>query len=245
MTQPDRREISVAVLAGGQGTRLRPLTTVFPKPLVPLADKPIIEILLRRLAAQGFRRVTLCTGYLAELIRAVCADGSQFGLSIDYVNEPRRLGTAGPLGLVPGLSDPFLVMNGDLLTTLDFGAMLDTHRGAAAAATMAIARRCVNIDFGVIESGPDGRFQKYVEKPTIHYDVSMGAYVLARRVLRHVESGVRLDMPELISRVAAAGDGVSCYRSDCHWLDIGRMDDYALAQEQYARDPDLFLGTAP
>jgi NDP-sugar pyrophosphorylase family protein len=235
------RDVHAAILAGGEGTRLRPLTTVFPKPLVPLADKPIIEILLRRLASHGFRHVTLCTGYLAELVMAVCGDGSQLGLSISYAREPGRLGTAGPLASLDSLSDPFFVMNGDLLTTLDFDLMLQHHVRTGAEATIAIKSRKVDIDFGVIETTSDGLFAQYREKPSFEFDVSMGAYVLNRSVLRHIPRGSRIDMPDLISEVARSGGVVSCYRTDCYWLDIGRMEDYSLAQQQYASDPERFL----
>jgi len=237
----DRANVSVAILAGGRGTRLRPLTTVFPKPLVPLEDKPVLEILLRRLAGQKFKNVTLCTGYLAELIMAVCGDGSSYGLSISYVREPDALGTAGPLTLLKAVSDPFFVLNGDLLTTLDFGDMLAHHVRTGAAATIAVTKRSVHVDFGVIEMSGDGQFEKYVEKPTFHFEVSMGAYVLNRSVIDHIAHGTRFDMPELITRVAASGQLVTCYRTDCYWLDIGRMDDYGTAQEQYAKNPEWFL----
>jgi NDP-sugar pyrophosphorylase family protein len=245
MTTLHCADVHVAILAGGEGTRLRPLTTVFPKPLVPLADKPIIEILLRRLAAHRFRHVTLCTGYLAELITAVCGDGSNLGLAISYVREPERLGTAGPLALLDAPSDPFFVMNGDLLTTLDFEQMLQHHLQTGADATIAVKTRTVQIDFGVIETDGDGRFAQYREKPSFTYDVSMGAYVLSRRVLRHIERGSRMDMPSLITAIARSGGVVSCHRTDCYWLDIGRMEDYGLAQEQYAADPARFLGAGP
>lgn len=234
-------DVTVAILAGGEGTRLRPLTTVFPKPLVPLGDKPIIEVLLRQLASHGFSRVTLCTGYLSELIVAVCGDGSPLGLTISYVKEPQRLGTAGPLTLVEGLSDPFFVMNGDLLTTLDFGAMLQHHVSSGAAATIAVTPRAVPIEFGLVESDAEGRFIQYKEKPTFRFEVSMGAYVLSRRALAHVEPGTRCDMPELITRLQASGEPVSCYRTDCYWLDIGRLEDYGVAQEHYAQDQARFL----
>jgi NDP-sugar pyrophosphorylase family protein len=240
--KPTCADVSVAILAGGEGTRLRPLTTVFPKPLVPLGNQPIIEILLRQLTARGFRSITMCTGYLAELLMAVCGDGSRFGLSIDYVREPTRLGTAGPLALIDRLSDPFFVMNGDLLTTLDYAAMLEHHIDAGAAATIAVTARHVKIDFGVIESDPGGRFHRYREKPSFDFDVSMGAYVLSRQVLEHVPRGSRFDMPDLISSVAASNEIVSCFRTDCYWLDIGRMEDYGIAQEQFMSAPDRFLG---
>lgn len=233
--------VRVALLAGGKGARLRPLTTVFPKPLMPLAEKPVVEILLRRLKADGFGEVTLCTGYLAELIMAVCGDGSRYGLRLSYVREETPLGTAGPLTLIDDLSDPFLVMNGDLLTTLSFARMLAHHRQAGADATLALFRRDVTIDFGVIESDQMGMFTRYVEKPTYHFEVSMGVYVMNRSVLRHLPAGQPTDMPALISAVNAAGGRVSCYREPCYWLDIGRLDDYALAQEQFTQNEALFL----
>ena len=245
LAAPTCADVTAAILAGGEGTRLRPLTTVFPKPLVPLADKPVVEILLRRLAAHRFRHVTLCTGYLAELVMAVCGNGAKYGLSIDYVREQEKLGTAGPLSLLQNPTDPLFVMNGDLLTTLDFSAMLDYHVRTGAAATIAVTTRTVNIDFGVIESTGDGRFTRYVEKPTMSLQVSMGAYVLARRVLDHIEPGRRLDMPDLISRIAESGERVSCFTSDCYWIDIGRMDDYGIAQEQFSTDPGRFLNGIP
>lgn len=241
----DRGKVRVALLAGGKGARLRPLTTVFPKPLVPLGDKPVLEILLRRLVAEGFRNVTLCTGHLSELIMAVCGDGSRYGLKLSYVHEEVPLGTAGPLALIENMSDPFLVMNGDLLTTLRFSRLLDHHLGTGAEATISLYKRDVNIDFGVIETDPQGLFARYVEKPTYHFEVSMGVYVMNRSVLRHLERGRPADMPWLVSTVAGAGGKVACYREPCYWLDIGRMDDYALAQEQFLQNAAMFLPEAP
>jgi NDP-sugar pyrophosphorylase family protein len=241
LAQSPVASVRAVILAGGKGTRLRPLTAVFPKPLVPLGEKPVIEILLRRLQAFGLRDVTLCTGYLAELIRAVCGDGSKFGLRIEYIHEEQPLGTAGPLALVPNLTDPFLVMNGDLLTTLDFGRMLDFHRREQADLTIGLYPREVRIDFGVIERDAQGQFQGYTEKPTYHFDVSMGVNILSLRTMRHVAPGQRLDMPELVVNVHQAGGRVCCHRESCQWLDIGRMDDYAQAQEEFCRNEASFL----
>jgi NDP-mannose synthase len=234
----------VVILAGGKGMRLRPLTTVFPKPLVPLGDRPVLDILLTRLKRMGFRKVTLCTGYLEELLRAVVGGGSKYGLRIRYSQEDRPLGTAGPLGGIRGLSRTFLVMNGDLLTTLDFRKMLAFHRAREAAATIALYRRDVRIDFGVVRGTEDGDFQEYREKPEYHFEVSMGVYVMERDVLAHLPRGRRTDMPDLIQRVHASGKRVCCYRQKCYWLDIGRMDDYALAQEQFERNRRMFLEVA-
>lgn len=166
--------IRSVILAGGKGTRLRPLTAVFPKPLVPLGDKPVLEILLRRLGACGLTDVTICTGYLSELIRAVCGDGKQWGLRIDYYKEENALGTAGPLTLVPDLTDPFLVMNGDLLTTIDFQRMVEFHRHENADITVGVFSRTVKIDFGVLQFAADGEFCGYSEKPTYKFEVKIG-----------------------------------------------------------------------
>ena len=242
MTERSNEEVTVALLAGGRGTRLRPLTTVFPKPLVPLGEKPVLEILLRQLANQGFRRIILSTGHLSELLMAVVGDGKKYGVDVTYCHEDAPLGTAGPLALLRDrLTDPFLVMNGDLLTTLGFTRLLDYHVREKADATVAVYRREVKIDFGVIDS-EDGRFAGYREKPSYRFEVSMGVYAMSRSVLAHVPDGQKLDMPDLISRIHETGGRVACYREDCYWLDIGRMDDYATAQEQFERHAEMFLG---
>lgn len=235
-------DVRAVILAGGRGTRLRPLTTVFPKPLVPLGDKPVLEILLRRLSNLGFRNVTLCTGYLHELIMAVVGDGSQYGLRVAYSHEQEQLGTAAPLAAVEDLTDPFIVMNGDLLTTLDFRNQLRYHHDTDADITVGVFRRDVKIDLGVVESDDEGRFHDFREKPVYHFEVSMGVNVLTQSVMRFIERGKYLDMPDLILRVHNAGGHVRCYRENCFWLDIGRMEDYATAQEQYEQNAAMFLG---
>jgi NDP-sugar pyrophosphorylase family protein len=243
MTQVAFGDVDTVILAGGKGTRLRPLTAVFPKPLVPLGDKPIIEILLRKLSAMGFRKATICTGYLGELLMAVCGDGSKFGLAIDYVHEESPLGTAGPLSLVKAQSDPVVVMNGDLLTTMVITRMVDSHISAGADATIALFKRDVPIDFGVIDSDDHGRFLGYREKPVFHFEVSMGIYVLSQQVIKGIKADQYLDMPDLIRGVQGRGGKVNCYREDCFWLDIGRMDDYARAQDEYTSNESAFLGS--
>ncbi len=238
----DPQDIDVIILAGGKGTRLRPLTAVFPKPLVPIGERPVLDILLTRLSRMGFRRITLCTGYLEELLRAVLGDGGKYGLEIRYNHEEAPLGTAGPLALLEDLTDTFMVMNGDLLTTLDFRRMLADHAEHNADATIAVYRREVKIDFGVIDGDGDGGFVRYHEKPEYRFEVSMGVNVLNRSVLAHIRPGDHADMPDLITRTHEAGGLVRCYREDCYWLDIGRMEDYATAQEHFAENQDLFLG---
>lgn len=241
MTDSRTDRIKVVILAGGKGTRLQPLTAVLPKPLVLLGNKPIIEILLRRLSRFGLTDVTICTGYLTELIMAVCEDGSKFGLKIRYSKEDSPLGTAGPLGQIDDLTDPFIVMNGDLLTTLGFDRMLAFHTRQKADITVAVHQRDVRIDFGVVEIDDESAFAGYREKPTYHFDVSMGVNVISQSAMAHVSRNAYLDMPDLILKVHASGGKVCCYREDCYWLDIGRMDDYALAQEHFAANEGMFL----
>jgi len=243
MSEISTSQIKGVILAGGRGTRLKPLTTVFPKPLVPLGDKPIIEILLRRLAGFGFRNITLCTGYLRELIMAVCGDGSRFGVRVDYSHEDGPpLGTAAPLAGVRDLTDPFVVMNGDLLTTLDFHRLLQFHAQQQADITIGVYRRDIKIDLGVVESDEHGRFLNFKEKPVYHFEVSMGVNVLTPGVMQHVRLGEYLDMPDLILKVHQSGGKVRCYREDCFWLDIGRMEDYALAQQHFEQHEHMFMG---
>ncbi len=234
-------DIKAILLAGGKGTRLRPLTVTFPKPLVPLGDKPIIEILLSKLKNADLTDVTISTGYLAELVMALCGDGKKFGVNIDYINEKSPLGTAGPIGLVENLTENFVVMNGDLLTTLDFRKMIDYHKEQDADVTIGIHRREVKIDFGVVDT-KDGVFSGFREKPTYHYDVSMGFNILSNRVLKYVNEDEYLDMPDLILKVHEGGGKVCCYQEDCYWLDIGRMDDYAQAQQDFIENEAKFLG---
>lgn len=231
----------VVLLAGGKGTRLRPLTVVFPKPLVPLGDKPILDILLTRLKNLGFGEVIISTGYLAEMVRSLCGDGSRYGMSIDYVHEDSPLGTAGALSLIKDLPENYMVMNGDLLTTLDLNAMKAFHIDQDADITIAIFKREINIDFGVVET-ENGIFKGFREKPKLHHDVSMGVNILSNRVMSHVKENEHLDMPDLILKVHEAGGKVCCFQEDCYWLDIGRMDDYAQAQTDYVANSALFLG---
>lgn len=222
------------ILAGGRGTRLAPYTTVLPKPLMPVGDMPILELLIRRLEAAGVRRVTVAVGHLASLIRAYFGDGSQWGVELDYSVEQQPLGTAGPLGLVQGLDETFLVMNGDLLTDLDFTRMVDAHAHSGAAATVGTFSRDTKIELGVIDAA-DGLVIGYTEKPTFHFLVSMGVYVFEPSVLDLVPVAARMDLPDLIQALLAGGQRVASYAHAGYWLDIGRPDDYELAQQDFER----------
>lgn len=228
------------ILAGGKGTRLAPYTTVFPKPLMPIGEMPILEIVLRQLAHHGIQDITLAVGYLAELLMAYCGDGSKFGLRLDYSREELPLGTAGPISLIEDIQETFLVMNGDLLTTIDYSAMWKYHEERGAIATLASYRREVKIDLGVIES-EEGWVKDYIEKPTYHYAVSTGIYIFNPEVLKYVERGKRLDLPELILRLIHAGEKVNIYNFDGYWLDIGRHDDYDSAVQEFSAHRNEFL----
>lgn len=231
------------ILAGGKGQRLRPYTTVLPKPLMPIGDMPILEVVLRQLKHAGITRVTMAVGHLAELLQAFFGDGKRLGLDIDYSFEERPLGTVGPLTLIPGLKDEgtFLMMNGDLLTTLDYQGLIDRHRQSGAAATIATYKREVKIDFGVVEVGDDNLLTGYVEKPAFDYRVSMGIYCFDARVLGLLKRNEYRDFPDLIKTLVAAGDKVASYPFEGYWLDIGRPDDYATAIDEFESRRALFL----
>jgi NDP-sugar pyrophosphorylase family protein len=228
--------VRAVILAGGRGTRLAPYTTVFPKPLMPLGERPIIEIVMRQLRHFGIRRVTLAVGHLGELIRAYLDHSrARFqGLEIDYAYEDQPTGTAGSLANIPGLDETFLVMNGDILTTLDYGVLVDHHRRTGAALTIATCRKKVRIDLGVIDIDSAGFVQGYREKPELDYSVSMGIYVYEPRALRSIRPGTRLDFPDLVQQLVAEGERVATYRWEGFWLDIGRPEDYAAAAAEFA-----------
>ena len=229
------------LLAGGKGARLRPFTITIPKPLLPLGDLPILEIVLRQLAVAGVTRVVLTLGHMAPLFVATIGDGARFGLRIDYCFEDEPLGTAGPIRLIQDLEETFLVMNGDMLTTLACDALLAAHQKQRAWGTIAVHAREVKIDYGVIHISDEGLFRDYVEKPTIPYEVSMGINVLSRHCLEFIPPQGRFDMPELMLAMHHAGKTVACYRSDCYWQDIGRFDDYQQASADFVADPSRFI----
>ena len=226
------------VLAGGRGSRLRPYTVVLPKPLMPVGDRPVLDIVVRQLRRAGFERLTVATGYLAELIEAFLGDGGSYGIAVDYFREATPLGTAGSLALIEGLEQPFLVMNGDVLTDLDYSRLLADHAASDAIATIATRRREVEVQLGVLHFGNPldaTRLTDYDEKPLIEYEASMGVYCFSPRVSEHIVPGEPLDFPELILRLIAAGEIVRGWRSTAYWLDIGSHDDYERAQEEFER----------
>lgn len=230
------------ILAGGKGVRLRPYTTVLPKPLVPIGDQhAILEIVLRQLAAAGFSSCTIAIGHLGEIIRAYVGDGSQWGLDVDYSTEASPLGTMGPLlTMRERLPDHFLVMNGDVLTDLDFADVLGQHRASRAAMTIATYDRKVHIDFGVLSTNA-GRVVGFAEKPSLDYRVSMGVYGLSRATLDGYTAGLPLGFDELVLDLLSVGIPPHAYAFDGYWLDIGRPDDYDQANAEFSSRRALLL----
>jgi NDP-mannose synthase len=230
------------ILAGGKGTRLMPFTVNFPKPLVPLGDTPVVEVLIRRLIQSGITDITLTLGHLAELVKAYFDHRRRLvkEITLRYVEVEEPTGTAGSLALVPGLGDTFLVMNGDLLTNLDFNALVRFHRDRKAMLTIATHTRYVKIDLGVLEFDGNHQITRYLEKPESTYHVSMGIYVYEPGVLNYIKRGCYLDFPDLVLQLLAEGERVCAYPTDCLWLDIGRPDDYARAQELFTEKREVF-----
>ena len=230
------------ILAGGRGVRPSRMMSALPKPLLPLVDGPVIDVLLRQLRMQGWRRATLAVGHMADLIRAYCGDGTRYDLTLEYVEEDEPLGTVGPLALLPPerLARSLLVMNGDLLTSLRFADLIAAHERCGSIATIAVAHRPIRIEFGMLGLGPEGgselpRVTSYREKPEIPATLSMGAYVFRPEVLEYIDAGRPLDLPDLVDRLMADGQRVSAYPYDGCWLDIGRHSDHQTAIEDFRR----------
>jgi NDP-mannose synthase len=225
--------IKTVVLAGGKGTRLAPYTSILPKPLLPLGDRAILELVMHQLARQGFVDITLSVGHLAHLIEAVLGNGADRSVDITYVREDVPLGTAGSLRLVEGLEDTFLVLNGDLVTTLDYRDIVRDHQASDSLLTIATRQRQVKIDYGVItvEAGAGclHRVVRYEEKPVLDPMVSMGIYVMEPQVLDFIPVSGYFDFPDLVQKLLDAGAPIGAFMYDGLWLDIGRHEDYEQA----------------
>lgn len=229
------------ILAGGKGTRLKPFTMTIPKPLLPLGDMPILEIVIHQLAAAGVNRIVLTLGHMAPIFTSFLGNGERLGVKIDYCYEETPLGTAGPLRLIEDLEENFLVMNGDVFTTLDYRALIAFHEENRAWGTIAASHREQKIDFGVVVIGQDEQLVEYIEKPSIPYEVSMGVNILSRQCLEFIPPQQKFDMPELMQTMKQAGQRVQCFRTTCYWQDIGRFDDYQQASADFVADPERFI----
>ena len=234
--------IQAVILAGGEGMRLKPYTKLIPKPLVPLGEMPVLEVVLRQLSRSGFRNVVITVGFEGELIRANFSDGRHLGLRLSYSFEQEPLGTAGPLAVIDGLAEHFLVLNGDLLTTLDLREFFNAHCKQTPMLTIAAHERNVPVEFGIIQ-GVNRRVHGYVEKPTLRYLVSMGVYAFDRRARAYLEPGERADFPDLVHRLLKDGEEIQYYSFGGYWLDIGCRADYEKALEDFpAMRSDLLGG---
>lgn len=229
-----RRDNPVFLMAGGFGTRLRPLTHNCPKPLLKVGDKPILELILERFVSSGFHKFFISTHYMPEMIREHFGDGSQWGVSIRYIHEDEPLGTGGALGLLPHdeINSPLFMMNGDLLTTLNFENLLEFHEEHQGAATMCVREYEYCVPYGVIQS--DGhRIRSMVEKPVHHFFINAGIYLLSPELVKSVAAKTRVDMPTLLEEEIAAGRDVNMFPVHEYWLDIGRMEDFQRAQQEF------------
>ena len=231
------------ILAGGKGTRLAPYTTVFPKPLIPLGHSPIIDIIIQQLAYYGFRDILMTVGYLAELIQAFFqnANSRLSDINITYVKEDEPTGTAGSLGMIKGLDETFLVMNGDVLTSMNYSKFIEYHKSKGGILTIAMHKKKVKIDLGVLEIDKNSTLTGYDEKPEKEYSVSMGIYIYEPEVLKYIEPNKYLDFPDLVLKLLENGEKVVGYPCDEYWLDIGRPEDYLKAQEKFEQMKDIFL----
>ena len=234
--------MKAVILAGGTGTRLAPYTRVFPKPMMPIGDKTILEVLITQLKHAGVDEVIITVGHLAGLMRAFFKDGRDYDLLIRYSYEDHPLGTAGPLSLIDGLDETFIVSNGDLLTTLDPARLVQFHKNQGdALATIATHHREVHIDLGVIETDTDHTVTGYIEKPTLEYLVSMGIYVFDPAILDYIPYNEHLDFPDLVLKLLADGKRVANYRYDGYYRDLGRPEDYEVACDDFDTLRSQFL----
>ena len=229
------------ILAGGKGTRLRPYTVVLPKPLMPIGEYPILEVIIRQLVQAGFDHITLAVNHQAEIIKAFFQDGERWGIRIDYSLEDLPLGTMGPLRLIKDLPENFLVMNGDILTDLNFAEFHDEHVKQGSIFTISSMRREHRIDYGVLDTDASGRLSGFREKPGVTYEVSMGVYMVGARALARIPAGRLYGFDNLMLDLLDAGAPATVRPFAGYWLDIGRPDDYAKAIDEFESMKSRFL----
>ena len=229
------------ILAGGMGTRLRPYTLVLPKPLMPIGEYPILEVIVRQLVRAGFDHITLAVNHQAEIIKAFFQNGERWGIRIDYSLEDQPLGTMGPLRLIHDLPTNFLVMNGDILTDLDYTAFHDDHVREDRIFTISSMRRAHKIDYGVLDTDAEGLLSGFREKPSVAYQVSMGVYMVSGRALQRIPVGRPYGFDTLMLDLLEARSPATVRPFAGYWLDIGRPDDYAQAIDEFESMKSSFL----
>ena len=228
----DKRAV---ILCGGKGTRLKPYTVALPKPLMPIGDYPIIEVIIRQLKSFGFNRITLAVNHQADIFKAFFGNGDKWNIKIDYVLEQKPLGTMGPLTLIDDLDDSFLVMNGDILSDIDFGAFFDLHVKSNAIFSISSFKRQQLVDFGVLEKSNKNYLTGIKEKPEFNFEVSMGVYMVNKEVVEHIPSNSFFGFDSLMLKLIEKKYTVELFEHKGYWLDIGRPDDYMIATDVFAK----------
>lgn len=229
------------ILAGGRGKRLAPHTAILPKPLIPIDDKPILEVVISQLAYYGFSNIVLAVGYQAELIEAYFGDGGKWGVEISYSKEEIPLGTAGPISLISELDETFLLLNSDILTDLDFKTLVYYHKKKGGIATIALYHKQVKLELGIVEADDDGVISNYIEKPSLPYEVSMGIYAFEPNIKDYIKE--KMDIPDLINLLISSNERIYGYRHKGIWLDIGNVTDHQEAVRLFSQNPERFLKT--
>ncbi len=227
------------ILAGGKGTRLKPYTTVLPKPLMPIGDCPILEIVIKQLKKNGFDKITLAIGHQHDLFMAFFGNGEKWEIEIDYFIEKEPMGTAAPIRQIEDLDDTFLMMNGDILTDIDYRKLFLVHKNNNADLTIATHKRRQDINYGTLEYDADQILTNFLEKPTYEINVSMGIYILSRQIISYIPEQGHFDFPDLVHRVLAEKKKIYCHPYNGYWMDIGRPDDYEQAIEDYEKIKDF------
>jgi NDP-mannose synthase len=233
--------MQAVILAGGRGKRLRPYTTVLPKPLMPIGDYPILEVVIRQLKKFGFNRITMAIGHQHQLFTAFFGNGEQWGIHIDYFIEEKPLGTAGALRYISSLDDDFLMMNGDILTDLNYAKLMEFHRSKKSLLTIATHERIQYVDYGTLEYDSNNLLQRFSEKPVLRLNVSMGIYAFSKKIVDFIPAEQRLDFPDLVGKLLDHQHLVSCYPYNGYWMDIGRPDDYETAIDDFEKIKDQLL----
>ncbi len=237
----DKMEKRAVILAGGMGTRLRPYTTALPKPLMPVGDFPILEVIVRQLARAGFEHITLAVNHQAHIIKAYFGNGERWGVPIDYSMESKPLSTMGPLKLIPDLPENFLVMNGDVLTDVDFAAFMDEHQQAGKLFSILAHMRTEKVDYGVLEVDENGNLCGFMEKPENQYRVSMGIYGVNQKALDYIPENEKFGFDDLMGALLKARVPARTVLHPGYWLDIGRPDDYMRAVDEFEQMKSRFM----
>ena len=234
-------QMRALILAGGKGTRLLPYTAVLPKPLMPVGDTPILEIIIRQLKKYDISEIILSVGHMAGLIETFFGDGKRFGVTITYSMETEPLGTAGPIALIPDFTSTLLVMNGDVLTSMNYRNLIEYHKENKAEMTVGMSTQSYQNPLGYVEHDERNVITNYVEKPVYQHDVSMGIYVMEPKILRYIEKGKHMDIPELVNILIAHKQKVVGYHCNDYWLDMGKHDNYNKVNEDFNNNRSLFL----